>query len=88
MPDYLCISSIPTQYKELIYKKLISNAELEKNLEYQSILNFMMQTTGCEDKWKTFIKKTKNHDKHRNEKFSDVFPEYYDLIKESFSVEN
>jgi MoaA/NifB/PqqE/SkfB family radical SAM enzyme len=44
------------------------------------IINFIKQGESTPGVWEQFKERTKTHDEYRNEKFSDVYPEYAKLI--------
>ena len=55
---------------------------LIKNISNSVVVNFLKQTIpGCDIEWPKFFKTTDLLDKSRNQNFSEVFPEWWELLK-------
>jgi len=73
------IRCMPEELKDEVSKKI--KPSLIKYNKGDKILNFMYSKKYDESQWKFFIDRMSIYDKHRNEKFSETFPEFYSLIK-------
>jgi len=71
-PSHFCITSLPSDIKSIITKKITHSAAL-------SIINFM--NSHKTENLVNFFKVTDALDKIRKEKFSDTFPEFFHLIR-------
>lgn len=73
-PNNFAVENIPTAIKEQIYKHLPRSTETEK------LFRQMQAVESNSEKWHQFLEKIEKHDKYRNESFSNIFPEYWNLI--------
>lgn len=73
-PEYN-ISNIPENIKKVITEKI---GVKEK---YQPVLDFMNSKISNFN-FQSFIDKTKQHDNYRGENYTDVFPEFSEVLKE------
>jgi organic radical activating enzyme len=78
-PLYYSIQYLPEVIKEEVERKI--RPVLKKHKKDESILNFMYSKKFNEKIWKKFIEKTIDYDNHRNQKFSNTFPEFANLLK-------
>jgi MoaA/NifB/PqqE/SkfB family radical SAM enzyme len=82
---------LPTDLKEQIIDKLHSHSsEYNQNQwtkEREMICNHLKNSTPDDYAWNEFWKELVMRDKIRNEEYQNIFPEYYNLIKEYNYVE-
>jgi|11_taG_2_1085331.scaffolds.fasta_scaffold00339_14 radical SAM protein with 4Fe4S-binding SPASM domain len=74
------IRNLPTNIKHVINEKYKDS----DSKWTPAVLDYMWTKNQDPEQWKLFIKITKRLDKIRNESFKDVFPEFYNLLKDDF----
>lgn len=91
-PEIMHIKNLPLPMKLLVSHKLRSISEealsyLSKESPITSVISYMMNTQGDPTALKRFMKVTETHDRYRGDKFSDVFPEYFSMIKQTSEMD-
>lgn len=85
MPWELSISLIPHDVKELIadrLKKYVSTSYQMDELRTRTIDSLIAFLNAHDDRdFGEFFRHISRHDKYRNEKFTEIFPEFYEVIK-------
>lgn len=79
-PAHNCIKLLPAKAKEHITKKYANSP-----VHIQNIVKFMNGEDYDESALFTFIQMTKFSDNLRKEKFTETFPELYELLKENWN---
>jgi len=83
-PHHYAITILPIEVKNIIRSRLESiTGTIVRNdsLQIDNIIKFMYNTDTNQDLLKTFFEKTEIHDQYRNEQYSKIFPEFYEIIK-------
>jgi radical SAM protein with 4Fe4S-binding SPASM domain len=77
------IDSIPDELKNKIISNLLQHKSKydEWGKDRDSIISFLKTSKYNLMKWKLFWRECKQRDTYRNEKFEDVFPEYFTELK-------
>jgi len=88
--DHHGVRVLPDAVKRKIISK-IKNTTSKYDLQdwekqKDMICNLLTNTKGTTNDWKVFWEELKMRDKIRNESFVDVFPEYYEVLKENANV--
>jgi MoaA/NifB/PqqE/SkfB family radical SAM enzyme len=85
-PHHYSIVNLPTEVKDIVKEKLVSiqtgGLLAEWSPSIDNILNFMYGAECDRGLLKTFFHKTRIHDEYRNESFSEIFPELYEMLKD------
>ena len=85
-PHHYSIVNLPTEVKDIVKEKLLSiqagGLLAEWSPSIDNILNFMYGAECDRELLKTFFHKTRIHDEYRNESFSEIFPELYEMLKD------
>lgn len=77
-PEYYFIKNIPRPIKDEIINKL--NTFSTTDYQINAVINSLLQD-DIEKHWDEFKFWTREKDEYRQEQFSNVFPEYFNLIK-------
>jgi MoaA/NifB/PqqE/SkfB family radical SAM enzyme len=80
-PAYYSIKNIPSELKEIITVRLNVSPFREK---FQGIIKFMNESETDLHEFEKFIIWTKRKDLYRKQDFTEVFPDYYELISYYF----
>lgn len=80
-PEEFNINQLPAQYKDAVIAKLES-VPAEYNLQYSipGIIEFIRNGNPNPANWEKLFTSTKIHDKYREQKYSETFPEFAQLI--------
>lgn len=80
-PEEFNINQLPNEYKNEVIAKLES-VPAEYNLQYSipGIIEFIRNGTSKPVNWEKLFTSTKIHDKYREQKYSEIFPEFAKLI--------
>jgi molybdenum cofactor biosynthesis enzyme MoaA len=85
-PHHYAIINLPNAVKDKIKEKLLTikntNIINSYSLKIENIINFMYNTDYKKELLNLFFTKTKQHDDYRKESFKDIFPEFYEILKE------
>jgi organic radical activating enzyme len=77
-PDYYSPRNLPAEVKEKVAEKL----RLSKvNNAFDDIVKFMLTNEVDEKSMKKFFVWTERKDRYRNQRFAQVFPEYFEILK-------
>lgn len=81
--DDRSVAILPRQVKKQIVDHLHSFTSISDrwNLERNMVCNYMLNNDR-ENQWNKFVQELHLIDKRRNQKFKNVFPEYFNLLKE------
>jgi radical SAM protein with 4Fe4S-binding SPASM domain len=74
------IRNLPDEYKHIITEKYKDT----KSTWIPMAVDYMWTAKSDYEQWMMFVKQTKETDTVRNESFSDVYPEFYNLIKSEY----
>lgn len=88
-PHHYAITILPDKIKDIVKEKLltIDTTIIRKDsLTIENIIKFMYNTESNPELFKLFFNKTDLHDNYRNESYCEIFPEFYELIKEYKSL--
>lgn len=80
-PAYYSIRNLPEEVKPIVIKRL---EESKYAKHFHGVINYMKDNKCDEKKLEEFIIWTVRKDMYRKQKFSDVFPEYYEYMKPYF----
>jgi MoaA/NifB/PqqE/SkfB family radical SAM enzyme len=78
------IRILPTELKKEIKQKLSNTVSQYNNKQWEKEKNMicnLLDTAPSPAEWKTFCEELNTRDAIRNEKFSDTFPEYFEILK-------
>ena len=80
-PEEFNINQLPNEYKDAVIAKLEA-VPAEYNLQYSipGIIEFIRNGTSKPVNWEKLFTSTKIHDKYREQKYSEIFPEFAKLI--------
>ena len=84
-PHHYAIHILPTEIKDIIKAKLLTVDESiisNESPRIDNIINFMYNIKPNKDLLDKFFKTTTVHDDYRNESFSTIFPDLFNLIKD------
>mgnify|MGYP003979208317 CR=1 FL=1 len=73
-PEYFNAAHLPYELKHIITNKLSSSNNVQ-------VVKSLLQQEGDNKHFKNFLHKTATLDRIRNEKFEEVFPEFYYYLK-------
>lgn len=87
-PDAMSIKHLPDGIKNIVKDKInnLSEAELvyiDQGFGINAVVNYMLNTAQDTNALGEFIKTTNVHDEYRNERFNQIFPEYWSLLSEA-----
>jgi hypothetical protein len=84
--DHHGVRILPDRLKNKITEYLDSCTSQFDNKTWQKekdmICNYLRNTNYSDREWKNFIKEIKMRDNYRKESYEEIFPEYWNLIKE------
>ena len=81
-PIHFNISKLPNHAKEALISKLetIPKEYADTWIHLPGIINFIRNGTFEKLVWDKFLKEVKTHDQYRNENYSEVFPEWAEIL--------
>lgn len=88
--DHNGIRILPVDIKKKLIEKIKNTKSKfdsnDWNKQKDAICKLLENTKYNENDWNNFCDELRNRDRIRNEKFNEIFPEYYNLIKDYINV--
>jgi MoaA/NifB/PqqE/SkfB family radical SAM enzyme len=82
-PEYYNVRNIKQNIKEVITQKYSESKQIHPMItDLQKILSYMNNYISSSGPWQSFLEQTSAKDKYRKETFSEVFPEWFSIIKD------